>query len=93
MKENKTFLATFLSVSHAVKFEKVLKQAGYYTYSIPVPREISSSCGIAVRFTGESADFIEGFVEIHKLQMDRLYEVKENKDTGKKSYMLISDKP
>lgn len=40
----------FPGTSAALRAEKVLKQAGIAIRLIPVPRELSSNCGIAVRF-------------------------------------------
>lgn len=37
------------STSHAIRAEKVLHQAGISTKLIPVPRHISSDCGVCVR--------------------------------------------
>ena len=44
----------FLSSAHAVRAEKVLQQAGIRTKLIPTPRQLSSDCGMALRF--ERAD-------------------------------------
>ncbi len=41
------------STSAALRSEKVLQQAGIQIRLIPVPRELSSNCGIAVRFAWE----------------------------------------
>lgn len=40
----------FHSSSHALRAEKVLEGAGVKTKMIPTPRQISSDCGIALRF-------------------------------------------
>jgi len=42
------------STSHAIRAEKVLRQAEISTKLIPVPRHISSDCGVCVRI--ERAD-------------------------------------
>ncbi|HOK07313.1 MAG TPA: DUF3343 domain-containing protein [Syntrophales bacterium] len=39
----------FPSVSHALKAEKILKEAGVTHKLIPVPRHISSDCGVCLR--------------------------------------------
>lgn len=44
---------TFHSVSQALRFEKLALSQGVAVTLIPVPRIISSSCGIAARFSGE----------------------------------------
>ena len=44
----------FHSASHAIRAEKVLQQAGISNKMIPTPRQLSSDCGMALRF--ERAD-------------------------------------
>ena len=39
----------FPSVSHALKAEKILKDRGIAHKLIPVPRHISSDCGVCLR--------------------------------------------
>ncbi|MBP8981262.1 MAG: DUF3343 domain-containing protein, partial [Syntrophobacterales bacterium] len=41
----------FPSVSHALTAEKLLKAAGITHKLIPVPRHISSDCGVCLRIT------------------------------------------
>lgn len=43
-------LVLFESVHHALRAEKILKNAGIPHKLIPVPKHISSDCGICVRF-------------------------------------------
>ena len=40
----------FHSAAHAVRAEKVLQQAGVQIKMIPTPRQISSDCGMSLRF-------------------------------------------
>lgn len=49
----------FPSVSHALKAEKILKARGISHKLIPVPRHISSDCGICLRFAPEDREAIE----------------------------------
>jgi hypothetical protein len=37
------------STSHAIRLEKLLRQRGVACKMIPVPRQISSDCGVCVR--------------------------------------------
>ena len=39
----------FHSTSHALRAEKVLQQAGLTVKLIPIPRHLSSDCGVCVR--------------------------------------------
>ncbi len=41
---------TFKSVSYAMKAESILKKNNLNFKTIPVPRSISSDCGISIRF-------------------------------------------
>jgi hypothetical protein len=43
-------VALFESVSHAMRAEKLLEKAGIPCKLIPVPRHISSDCGVCLRF-------------------------------------------
>jgi len=40
----------FHSTTHALRAEKVLQGAGVSTKMIPTPRQLSSDCGMALRF-------------------------------------------
>jgi hypothetical protein len=43
----------FKSVHHALRSEKILKAAGVPHKLIPMPRHISSDCGVCLRFSPE----------------------------------------
>lgn len=63
--------ALFLSVSHVMKAEKILLKEGIPHKIIPVPRELSSDCGVCIRFEAEREYAIrkalEGNVEIREI--------------------------
>lgn len=50
MDEPKYGIVLFDTTQAAIRAEKVLDQAGVKTKLIPVPRHISSNCGISLRF-------------------------------------------
>jgi hypothetical protein len=51
MKEEQAYcVALFHSVSHVMKAEKILKEAGVLHKIVPVPKTISLDCGVCVRF-------------------------------------------
>lgn len=52
---------TFYSTYQAIKFESIYKNSQINLTLMPVPREISSSCGIAAKITGMQ---IEGLAEV-----------------------------
>lgn len=43
----------FDSIHHALRAEKITKKSGFKVRLIPVPRELSSDCGSALRFRWE----------------------------------------
>lgn len=54
MKDDRRYrVALFASVSHVMKAEKILKEAGIGYKIIPVPKSISTDCGVCVRFLPE----------------------------------------
>ncbi len=65
-------VALFKSVSHAMKAEQLLKDAGIPFKLIPVPKSISSDCGVCIRFTPAERDTLlkalEDMVEIEEIR-------------------------
>ena len=49
----------FDSVSHAMKAEKILKIRAIPHKIIPVPKEMSSDCGVCIRFERAAADSVQ----------------------------------
>ncbi len=67
-------VALFESVSHALRAEKLVKAAELPCKLIPVPRQLSSDCGVCLRFVSTDTDNIRNilstqmdFFEIHSL--------------------------
>ncbi len=60
------------STSHAMRVEKLLQEKGIACKMIPVPRQISSDCGVCVRISRADIDAarraIESVVEIETIQ-------------------------
>jgi len=53
VKEN-DYIAIFHSIHRVLKAEKILKQAGVDFLLIPVPRQLTADCGLALRFSPEA---------------------------------------
>lgn len=51
MSGNSYCVALFQSVNHTLLAEKLLKEAGIVIKMIPVPRHLSSDCGVCIRFS------------------------------------------
>ena len=55
VKEN-DFVAIFHSIHKVLKAEKILKSAHVDFLLIPVPRQLTADCGLALRFSPEVKD-------------------------------------
>lgn len=53
------YVALFQSVSHVMKAERMLLSEGLPIKIIPVPKSISSDCGVCIRFEEKLLDKIE----------------------------------
>lgn len=56
--DDHVFLISFPNVYHALKCESVMRKPGRRIQVMPVPRQISSSCGLAVQIQAE--DLVHG---------------------------------
>jgi hypothetical protein len=54
---------TFKSVSFAMKAESMLKKSNIEFKTIPVPRSISTDCGISIRFNKRDSEEIESLLK------------------------------
>lgn len=45
-----TYIATFYSHFGAIRYQRLCKQEGYTAITMPVPRNLSSSCGTCVKY-------------------------------------------
>ncbi len=52
-------VALFKSVSHVISAECILKEAQVPHKIIPVPRKISSDCGVCIRFLPEHSELLK----------------------------------
>lgn len=67
------YIALFFTHSGAIKFERFVKGKNIKSVLMPVPRKLSSSCGVGVRF-----EFNNSINEILIDEIESLYEIKEN---------------
>jgi hypothetical protein len=56
-------VALFSSTSHALMAEKIAKKEGIPCKLIPVPRQLSSDCGICLRFNAEDRTILEASLQ------------------------------
>ncbi len=67
---------TFISTSQALKAERVLKNASADFLIMPTPREISTSCGLAVKVAEGDLNYCWEKLENNKVEIDGAYQVK-----------------
>ena len=72
-------VAIFHSIHRVMKAEKLLKQAGKEILLIPVPRQLTSDCGLAIRFLQEALPGIEEVLSAANLEIQELY-LRDKKD-------------
>ncbi len=52
------YVMLFKAVSYALKAEKILKERGIAHKLIPVPRQISSDCGVCLRVAADRQELV-----------------------------------
>lgn len=72
---NEYCLFTFVSTSHALKAEKVLKNEEFEFVMIPTLREISSSCGLAVKTAPDDVENCKRVLGNSNVKTEGLYKV------------------
>ncbi len=65
----------FFTTSSAMKAEKVLIGQGLKIKLIPVPREFSSDCGIALRFNGDDREKATSLLVSAGVEIDSVHEL------------------
>jgi hypothetical protein len=56
--EGEYLIALFNSVSHVIRSERILLELGIPHKIIPVPKKISTECGVSIRFLPEHRESI-----------------------------------
>jgi hypothetical protein len=68
-------VALFDSTSHVMRGEKLLGLAGVRVKMIPTPRQISSNCGVALRFDREEADRVVTILSENSVPVRGVYPI------------------
>jgi hypothetical protein len=68
-------VALFDSTSQVMRGEKVLGQAGVRVKMIPTPRQISSDCGMALRFDREESDRVVSILSDNSVPVKGVYPI------------------
>jgi hypothetical protein len=65
----------FHSTSHAIRAEGVLEGAGFRVKMIPTPRQLSSDCGMALRFDRAEEEPVAATLGENKVPVNGIYRV------------------
>jgi len=68
-------VALFDSTSQVMRGERVLGQAGVQVKMIPTPRQISSDCGMALRFDREESDRVVTILSENSVPVRGVYPI------------------
>lgn len=67
------YIALFFTHSGAIKFDRFVKGKNIKSVLMPVPRKLSSSCGVGIKF-----EFNGSLDEILIDEIESIYEIKNN---------------
>ena len=65
----------FHSTTHAIRAEKVLTQAGIRVKMIPTPRQLSSDCGMVLRFDRTESSHVAETLSGKRVPINGIHEV------------------
>lgn len=65
----------FPSVSATLRAEKLLKQAGLAVKVVPVPRQLSSDCGVCLRIEAKMAATVAQALDAAGLKCDGIHPI------------------
>ncbi|NLU49427.1 MAG: DUF3343 domain-containing protein [Syntrophomonadaceae bacterium] len=68
---------TFASTSQALKAEKVMKEAGAIFLTMPTPREVSASCGLALKVQPERVEEYHQLLVGRQVAIDGVFHLKK----------------
>ncbi|NLX61844.1 MAG: DUF3343 domain-containing protein [Tissierellia bacterium] len=83
MKEVKFGVITFKSTHYAIQADSTFKNEKISYRTIPTPREISRSCGLAIKFNLEDYDSIRYIIEKKGLNIEGVYMITKNNEGSK----------
>ena len=72
------YVAIFHSIHRVMKAEKILKKKQVDMLLIPVPRQLTSDCGLAIRYAEKDRQEIEAVLGDAGLSPEELYQKKSD---------------
>ena len=74
MKENYS-VVIFYSTSAAIRAESLTQKANLKIKLIPIPRHLSSDCGVCLRFNNEDKPKLEKILQDGKVEYENIYKI------------------
>ena len=65
----------FHTTSAAMRAEKILKKAEFIVKLVPTPRELSSDCGIALRFSWDRAEQVKTSLGAARVEIAGVHQI------------------
>jgi len=65
-------IALFQNISYALKGEKLLKAAGLTVKLIPVPKELSTDCGVCLRFPHDQQETVAQVLRSNRVEIQAI---------------------
>ncbi|GFN36172.1 DUF3343 domain-containing protein [Tepidimicrobium xylanilyticum] len=87
MKEKQFGVITFKSTHYAIKGDLIFKEHNINYRTIPTPREITRSCGLAIKFDLEDTDLVRDIIEKNQLTVEGIFKLIKD-DQGYKAEKL-----
>jgi len=75
VREDRHTVVLVYSTSHALRAEKVLAEAGIPCKLIPVPRQLSSDCGVCIRIHTDDRAAARGVLNVAGLEIEGIHDV------------------
>jgi len=63
------------STSHAVRLEKIFKQSGVTNRMIPVPRQLSSDCGVSIQINIADLNLVKNLISQSGIEIQGIHEM------------------
>jgi len=77
MPEGSWTVFLFAASSHALRAERLCLEAGLEAKLIPVPRHLSSDCGLCLRLPGDQRGRAEALLQDRKLLLEGIHDLED----------------
>lgn len=72
MTDSRHSVLLFYSTSGAIRAEKLAKEVGLKIKLIPVPRHLSSDCGVCLRCESSDVERLQGILDASRVEFEEI---------------------